>query len=110
MKSRLGQLGQLGQKGGVMAESICAVGGDKVEGAFQELYDAMQKDSYWIRFFVRPCCPAPSYEGACERLDKLSDEALAREDFTDEQKGRLAELIESRKAWYASSGLCRERK
>lgn len=93
-----------------MSDKVCAVGADKVEGSFQDLRDAMQKDSYWIRFFVRPCCPAPSLEGACERLDKLADEARAREDFTDEQKDQLAEIIESRKAWYASSGLCREKR
>lgn len=91
-----------------MSENMCAVGADKVEGAFQELCEAMQKDSYWIRFFVRPCCPAPSFEGACERLDKLAHEACSRDDFTAEQKDQLVELIESRKAWYASSGLCRE--
>ena len=92
-----------------MAENVCAIGNDKVEGEFQELYTAMQKDSYWIRFFVRPCCPAPSLEGACEMLDKLIGEVKAHETFSDEQKAQIIEHIEGRKAWYASSGLWRKR-
>ncbi len=91
-----------------MAENVCAIGNDKVEGEFQDLYAAMQKDAYWIRFFVRPCCPAPSLEGAHEMLDKLIAEVGAHETFSDDQKDRIAELIEGRKTWYASSGLCRK--
>lgn len=91
-----------------MAENVCAIGNDKVEGEFQELYTAMQKDSYWIRFFVRPCCPAPSLEGACEMLDKLIGEVKGHETFSDEQKAQIIEHIEGRKTWYASSGLCRK--
>ncbi len=92
-----------------MAENVCAVGGNEVEGEFQELLAAMQKDSYWIRFFVRPCCPAPSLEGAREMLDKLIGEVRSHERFTDEQKDQLAAAIEERKTWYAGSGLCRKR-
>lgn len=91
-----------------MAENVCAIGNDKVEGEFQDLYAAMQKDAYWIRFFVRPCCPAPSLEGAHEMLDKLIAEVGAHETFSDDQKDQIAELIEGRKTWYASSGLCRK--
>ena len=41
-------------------------------------------------------------------LDKLKAEALARPDLTEGQRQQLADLIEARQAWYATSGLCRK--
>lgn len=76
--------------------------------SFKDLYEDMQTDAYWIRFFVRPCCPAPALDGAIEMLDKLSGEVMAQEGFTDEQKQQLASLIEARKDWYPASGLCKK--
>ena len=78
------------------------------QGSFEELVEAMAKDAYWIRFFARPCCPAPDLEGAAKMLDKLKAEALARTDLDAGQRQQLADLIEGRKAWYATSGLCRK--
>ena len=75
--------------------------------SFQELVDDMAKDSYWIRFFCRPCCPAPDLEGAIKMLDKLAAEASSNEAFDDGQKQRIIALIEESKAWYPNSGLCR---
>ena len=81
---------------------------DRVSGSeFDELLQAMQGDMYWVRFFARPCCPAPDLEGAAEMLDHLIGDVEAREDFTPEQKAELSSVIESRKQWYATSGLCR---
>lgn len=74
---------------------------------FDELVEGMKDDLYWVRFFARPCCPAPDLEGAKEMLDRLIGEVEAREDFTAEQKGELSSIIASRKEWYATSGLCR---
>lgn len=78
-----------------------------VAESFDEIYEAMQDDKYWIRFFVRPCCPAPSPDVAIDRLDKLKAEVDARQDFTSEQKHKIFDVIEARKAWYPTSGLCR---
>lgn len=78
------------------------------EGSFDDLLATMQADQYWIRFFARPCCPAPDLEGAAKMLDKLKAEALARDDLDAAQRQQLADLIEARKAWYATSGLCRK--
>ena len=88
----------------------CTLGGaaPAAEGSFDELWAAMQKDSYWIRFFALPCCPAPDLAGAEKMLDKLKAEALARPDLTEGQRQQLADLIEGRKAWYGTSGLCRK--
>ena len=85
----------------------CKVEGQAIESVYDQLVNEMQSDSYWIRFFVRPCCPAPNLEGACSMLDHLKSDVDARDDFTDEQKATLHEIIESRKEWYPTSGLCR---
>lgn len=78
----------------------CEISPTQGASSFRELYDDMQKDTYWIRFFCRPCCPAPKLDGAIEMLDKLADEVRASADFDDEEKQQLVGLIEP-----ASSGI-----
>lgn len=85
----------------------CKVDTRRNASSFQELYDEMQKDTYWIRLFCRPCCPAPDVEGAIKTLDKLGNEIKANSTFSDEEKDRLLQLVEERKEWYPHSGLCR---
>ena len=85
----------------------CKVGGQAVDAGFDELVEAWGDDLYWVRFFARPCCPAPDLEGAAEMLDRLAGEVEAREDFTPEQREELTRIIDGRKQWYAKSGLCR---
>lgn len=75
---------------------------------FEELYHEMGSDLYWVRFFARPCCPAPNAQDACQMLDHLARDVDSRDDFTSEQKRTLHEVIEERKAWYPTSGLCRK--
>lgn len=86
----------------------CEAGKPMEAPSFQALYNDMETDAYWIRFFVRPCCPAPALDGAVEMLDKLRGEVMAQDSFTDDQKQQLAALIEARKEWYPTSGLCKK--
>lgn len=85
----------------------CRIDGQKREAGFEELMEAMKDDMYWVRFFARPCCPAPDLEGAARMLDRLAGEVERRDDFTLDQKSALCDVIEARKEWYAGSGLCR---
>ena len=85
----------------------CKVDDRASKQTYDELVAGMKDDLYWVRFFARPCCPAPDLEGAAEMLDRLIGEVEARGDFSDEQKAELSALIASRKDWYATSGLCR---
>lgn len=85
----------------------CRIESATEEVSFESMYEGMQKDSYWIRFFCRPCCPAPELEGAIGMLDKLAAEVNANATLSDEEKSRIVELIEARKEWYPTSGLCR---
>ena len=88
----------------------CRIDGQTEGAGFDELIEAWKNDLYWIRFFVRPCCPAPDLEGAIGMLDRLAGEVDARADFTPEQKRELREVIEARKEWYPTSGLCRAKR
>ena len=85
----------------------CTIDGQTQGSSFEELVEAMKDDLYWVRFFARPCCPAPDLEGAADMLDRLIGEVETRDDFTPEQKRELSNAIDSRKQWYATSGLCR---
>lgn len=85
----------------------CRIDDRTQEASFEELVEAMKDDLYWVRFFARPCCPAPDLEGAAEMLDHLIADVDAREDLDATQKRELAKAIGSRKQWYATSGLCR---
>lgn len=88
----------------------CRVNGQTESSRYEDLVEAMQDDLYWVRFFARPCCPAPDLNSAEQMLDRLAGEVEARNDFTPEQKRTLCDTIESRKAWYATSGLCRSKR
>lgn len=74
---------------------------------FDEVFDAMQTDKYWINFFVRPCCPPPGAAQAKKSLEKRRDEVRQADQFSDDEKARLLEIIDSREAWYTASPFCR---
>lgn len=86
----------------------CGAGGGLDGTLFEELRDEMQTDLYWVRFFARPCCPAPDAEGATKMLERLKRDVYANEGFTEEQKAQLAGIIDERNEWYPRSGLCRK--
>ena len=88
----------------------CRIDGHTEGSEFDELVGAMASDLYWVRFFARPCCPAPDLEGAISMLNRLAGEVDARTDFTPEQRQALHEIIEARKEWYPKSGLCRTKR
>ena len=88
----------------------CRIDGHTEGSEYEELVKAFEDDLYWVRFFARPCCPAPDLEGAKDMLDRLAGEVDARDDFSPDQKKSLRDAIESRKDWYATSGLCRAKR
>ena len=72
----------------------CKINGQTQGAGFDELVKAMEDDLYWVRFFARPCCPAPDLEGAADMLDRLKGEVEERADLE----------------WYPRSGLCRAKR
>lgn len=83
--------------------TTCAVPKGLSDENFDNVYEAMQTDKYWINFFVRPCCPPPGLEAAVKQLDKRREEVRAHADYTNAQKEQLLAIIDERQEWYAKS-------
>lgn len=77
------------------------------DDSFESVRKEMLSDPYWVRFFARPCCPAPDIQDAVKMLDRLRSEVESRSDFSPSEKAELASLIDQRKEWYPHSGICR---
>ena len=88
----------------------CRIDGNTEGTGFDELVEAMQSDLYWVRFFARPCCPAPDLQSAIGMLDRLAGEVDNRADLAPDEKSALRDIIEARKDWYPKSGLCRTKR
>ena len=82
-------------------------GAEVRECTFEELFEAMQPDKYWYKFFVRPCCPAPGKSTATAHCERLKGDLEARKDFTDEQRAQIAAIIDQRLEWYTNLGICK---
>ncbi len=70
---------------------------------FEEARDAFSSQKFWVSFFVRPCCPPPAASLARQQLDIQRDLVRAREDFTEDQKQVLLDLIDKGEAWYKTT-------
>ncbi|MGN0073266.1 MAG: hypothetical protein ACI36W_05665 [Coriobacteriales bacterium] len=70
-----------------------------------ELKEAFGTQQYWLRFFVRPCCPAPGMDAARERIDHLKLDIDAREDMTSEQREELKATADEWLEWYSTLGV-----
>ncbi|MCQ2751790.1 MAG: hypothetical protein MJ189_01640 [Coriobacteriales bacterium] len=80
-------------------------GGQACEATFNELKEAMQKPIYWVKFFMRPCCPAPGMHQANYMIDKLKSEVDARGDFNIQEQTELKQLIDGGLEWYKKTGV-----
>ncbi len=76
----------------------CGTGGNVEGAAFEELHEEMQTD---------PCCPAPDAEGAAKMLDRLKLDVAARDDLSAAEQEALCAIIDARREWYPTSGLCK---
>lgn len=88
-----------------MAEtSACtAPASPAIEVPFEKARDAYADRKFWVSFFIRPCCPAPSGKIAARHLEEQRELVRARVDFSDEQKAELIALIDEGEAWYRST-------
>ena len=74
----------------------------------EEIIAAMQKQDWWLKFFVRPCCPPPGASGAKAKTKRLREEVDASEKFTPEQKETLRQIIDEREQWYLNTPFCKK--
>lgn len=70
------------------------------EESYEDLKEAMQAQTYWVRFFMRPCCPPPGESTARSLVEHLKLDIDARADFTEAQRADLKEIIDDRLEWY----------
>lgn len=72
------------------------------EGTYDELASEMELDSFWMRFFIRPCCPKPDAKSVDRYLDNLRREIDANDELDSAQRCRLFSLIDEGEQWYRS--------
>ncbi|MGN0073384.1 MAG: hypothetical protein ACI36W_06305 [Coriobacteriales bacterium] len=72
------------------------------QSSFEELKAAMLTQQYWLRFFVRPCCPAPGMSEARKRIEHLKSDIDARGDMTPQQRAELKGLADEHLEWYST--------
>lgn len=70
------------------------------DASFEELMDAFGTQSYWVRFFMRPCCPAPGESTARDQIAHLKADLEAHEGLTEEERATLSKKIDEGLAWY----------
>ena len=80
----------------------CQIETGHSEGSFEELKEAMAAQKYWLRFFIRPCCPAPGMHAAAQRIEHLKSDIDAREDMTPQQRDELKAICDERLQWYGT--------
>lgn len=67
---------------------------------FTEVEQQLESDRFWLKVFIRPCCPRPTERAARIKVEGLCSILSERDDFTEEQQASLLSLIEKREAWY----------
>lgn len=81
-------------------ETECEVITIGAEESYEDLKEAMKAQTYWVRFFMRPCCPPPGESTARSLVERLKLDIDARDDFTEEQRADLKGVIDGRLEWY----------
>ncbi len=85
-----------------METSECEIPSPGDQESYEDLRDAMQSQTYWIRFFMRPCCPPPGEDTARALVERLKGEIDERSDMSVEQRADLKSIIDGRLEWYLS--------
>lgn len=78
----------------------CDVPSIDTQSSFEDLLAAMQTQQYWVRFFMRPCCPPSGESTARSLVEHLKSDIQARDDLSAEEQGVLKGIIDSRLDWY----------
>lgn len=78
----------------------CSVPNNKLDDSFEGLMEAFGSQNYWVRFFMRPCCPPPGEASARNQIDHLKADISMRTDLSEEQKNSLMTVADERLAWY----------
>ena len=85
----------------------CAIPDLQLDEGYDGLMEAFRTQNYWVKFFMRPCCPPPGESTARNLIDHLKTDIDARDDFSEGEKGALKAIADERLAWYLALPLRR---
>lgn len=78
----------------------CSVPNTQLDESYESLKEAFESQNYWVRFFMRPCCPPPGESTAREQIEHLKSDIGLRSDFSEDQKKSLMVIADERLTWY----------
>lgn len=78
----------------------CPVPTIEAEASYAELKESLQSQGYWVRFFMRPCCPPPGESTARSQIERLKADLDTRSDMTGAQKDELKGIMDEKLDWY----------
>lgn len=78
----------------------CEIPDAGLDDSFDSLRESFESQNYWVRFFMRPCCPPPGESTARNLVEHLKSDIDSRQDFTKEQKDQLKRMAADRLEWY----------
>ena len=84
----------------------CSLSLDVSRETSDEILAAMDTRNWWLKFFIRPCCPPPGAHQAQAKCAKLLEEVQVSEKFSAEQKVELVEIIKKWEQWYLKTPFC----
>lgn len=78
----------------------CPIPDTGFDESYEGLMDAFETQNYWVKFFMRPCCPPPGEETARSLIEHLKSDIDAKDNFTDGQKSTLKSIADEKLEWY----------
>ena len=71
-----------------------------LNASYEEVEQELSKTTFWVKLFIRPCCPRPNAHMAHLKVEALKEMLKGREDFTAEQIATLVQIASEREDWY----------
>lgn len=78
----------------------CEVPARVTDESYESIKAGMETQNYWVRFFMRPCCPPPGAQAARHQIEHLKEELDAKADLTENQREELKAIADERLEWY----------
>ena len=77
----------------------CSIPETRLDDTFENLMQAFDSQNYWVRFFMRPCCPPPGETTARNQIEHLKSDIDLRLDLSDSQRSDLKGIADERLKW-----------
>ena len=71
-----------------------------LSASYDVVRQQMETQSFWLKLFIRPCCPRPNAHAAHLKVQALRDMMRQREDFSEAQHEELSNIMDKYEEWY----------